>query len=185
MKKASTTLINLETFRETYDLYYEALCKFLFLYTKDVQIVEDIVQEIFLSLWENKNTIEINYIKTYLFQSAKNKMLNYLRDEKNRSVLLERWFDEQMREKSLDTNSFEVEKLLAIVENAIESLPQKCKEIFILNKIENLSYKKVAELKGLSIKTVENQMGIALKKIREFLSDKTFLILITQIVLFF
>jgi RNA polymerase sigma-70 factor (ECF subfamily) len=149
------------------------LCRFLSFYTQNAQAVEDIVQEVFLSLWENRNTVEISHIKTYLFQSARNRMLNYLRDEKNRSVLLEQWFEEQMqmRNKNSGAGNFDTGKLLKSVEKAIESLPRKCKEIFILNKIEELSYKKIAETKGISIKTVENQMGIALKKIRQFLSE--------------
>lgn len=98
-------------------------------------------------------------------------MLNYLRDEKNRSVLLERWFEEQIQDNSTsEINRFDTDRLLMAVGKAIESLPQQCKEIFILCKIENLSYKKTAEMKGLSVRTVDNQMGIALRKIREFLS---------------
>lgn len=170
--------INIHSFRDIYDLYYEPLCKFLLLYTKDASIVEDVVQEVFLTLWQNRSAVEINYIKTYLFQGAKNKMLNYLRDEKNRSVLLERWFEEQVHSGFSETEKYDTDKLLIIVEKAIESLPQKCKEIFMLNKVENLPYKKIAEIKNISPKTVENQIGIALKKIREFLSSNITLFLL-------
>lgn len=158
-------------FRKIYDLYYEPLCRFLLFYTKDIQLVEDIVQEVFLQLWENKDKVEVTYIKTYLFQSAKNKMINRLRDDRNRSLLLEKWFEEQLQNHHLDKDKFETEKLLIVVERAIDELPEKCREIFILNKTEKLTYKEIAETKQISIKTVENQMGIALKKIRKYLSD--------------
>lgn len=184
MKTPTPISINLENFREIYDLYYETLCRFLFLYTQDVQVIEDVVQEIFLSLWENRDTVEINHIKTYLFQSARNKMLNHLRNQKNRSILLEQWFEEQMLHQTSKSDNLDTDKLLRAVENAIENLPQKCKEIFVLNKIENLPYKKIAEAKGISIKTVENQIGIALKKIRELLSKNIISFLILLILLF-
>lgn len=162
--------INLQKFREIYDLYYEPLCKFLLFYTKDAHIIEDIVQEVFLALWENRDSIEISYIKTYLFQSAKNKLLNYLRDEENRSALLEKWYREQLESRIPAEERFNTDALLKIIDKAIESLPEKCREIFILSKVENLSYKQIAELQQISLKTVENQMGIALKKIREYLA---------------
>lgn len=124
-------------------------------------------------------------MKTYLFQSAKNKMLNHLRDEKNRSLLLEKWFEEQIQDNTMpETDRFDADELLTAVGKAIENLPQQCKEIFTLSKIENLSYKKIAEVKSISAKTVENQMGIALKKIREYLS-KNFPLLATTLILLF
>ena len=171
LKEQLEITINIQSFREIYDLYYEPLCKFLFLYTNDSFVVEDVVQEVFLSLWENRFTIEITHIKTYLFRSARNKMLNCLRNENNRSILLEKWFEEQLQSKSNEKDKFDTDKLLQTIEKAIESLPQKCREIFILNKIESLPYKEIAKLKNLSIKTVENQISIALKKIRKSLSE--------------
>lgn len=186
LDKGVSMPINLQSFREIYDLYYEPLCRFLYLYTQDVYVVEDVVQETFMSLWNSRNEVEIKFIKTYLFQSAKNKILNHLRNEKNRNVLLEKWFEEQMWDSSIpETDQFDTDELLIHVEKAIENLPQKCKEIFILHKFENLPYKKIAEIHNISIKTVENQMGIALKKIRQSLSENILPSLILLISLFF
>lgn len=89
-----------------------------------------------------------------------------------------------MQHKTSKSESLDTDKLLNSIEKAIESLPQKCKEIFVLNKMENLSYKKIAEAKGISIKTVENQIGIALKKIRELLSKNIISLLLFIILLF-
>ena len=83
--------MDIQAFRIYYDTYYEQLCCFLNFYTHDVAVIEDIIQEVFLKLWENKDCIEITYIKTYLFRAAKNRVLNYLRDEENRHQLLENW----------------------------------------------------------------------------------------------
>ena len=85
--------MDIQTFRIYYDTYYKPLCRFLNLYTQDIEVIEDVIQEIFLKLWENKDSIEITYIKTYLFRAAKNKVLNHLRNEENRHYLLENWFN--------------------------------------------------------------------------------------------
>ncbi|MDR1120296.1 MAG: RNA polymerase sigma-70 factor [Dysgonamonadaceae bacterium] len=163
--------MKLDNFRELYNLYYESLCKYLNFYTKDVHIIDDVVQDVFLHLWEARDMLEIQHIKTYLFHTARNKMLNYIRDEENRSYLLEKWFEKQLENARMEKEAFETEQLLAAVKKAVETLPSQCREIFLLSKMEDMTYKQIAELKQLSIKTVENQVGIALKKIRKFLSE--------------
>lgn len=163
------THITIDDFKEIYDVYFDSLCKYLNFYTKDANTIEDIVQAVFLKLWENKDVLEVSQFKAYLFRSVRNRILNLQRDEQNRYKLLEKWFEEQQYEKSNENDAFRIEELIQIAQNAIETLPPKCREIFLLSKTENLTYKQIAEQKQLSVKTVENQMGIALKKIREYL----------------
>lgn len=178
MKSTSNkSFIDIHVFREYYDLYYNPLCRFLNLYTQDTAIIEDVLQEIFLKLWENRKAIEINYIKTYLFHAAKNRVLNHLRDEQNRHYLLENWFNQQQEEKEHE-DCFDIETFTAVLEQAINQLPDKCKEIFLLSRREQLSYKQIAEKQNLSVKTVEAQMSIALKRIRNILSTSSFVFLL-------
>ena len=102
-------------------------------------------------------------------------MLNYLRDKENHTVLLEKWARIEL-EKSEAADCVDRELFYRLLQAAVESLPEKCKEIFILSREEQLSYKEIAQVKEISVKTVENQMGIALKKIRQYLtthSDET------------
>lgn len=165
--------IDLESFQKHYDSNYKQLCRFLNLYTHDPQIIEDVLQDVFLKFWENRNSVEVEYVKTYLFHAAKNQILNYLRNEQNRHYLLEKWFNQQLEDRQ-NKDCFNIEKFTSVLDIAINNLPEKCKEIFILSRKENLTYKQIAEAKGISIKTVENQMGIALKKIREFMASYSF-----------
>ena len=165
--------IELESFRQYYDSYYAPLCRFLNLYSHDPQIIEDVLQEVFLKFWENRHSVEIEHVKTYLFHAAKNQILNYLRNEQNRHYLLENWFSQQQEERH-HKDCFDIEKFTSVLNMAIESLPEKCKEIFILSRQKDLSYKQIAELKGISVKTVENQMGIALKKVRDMMASASF-----------
>lgn len=163
-------IINENTFKEVYNNHFEIVCRFLNYYTRDYQAIEEVVQDVFVNLWVDYQGKEIQFIKTFLYNSARNRMLNYLRDKENRYMLLEKWARIEL-EKSEATDCVDREVFYKLLQAAVESLPEKCKEIFILSREEQLSYKEIAEVKEISVKTVENQMGIALKKIREYLSS--------------
>lgn len=165
--------MDIAAFRKYYDLYYDQLCHFLNFYTQDITVIEDVLQEVYLKLWENRDEIEIQYIKTYLFHAAKNRVLNHLRDEQNRHYLLENWFNQQKQEKQ-GKECYDIEQFTTLLYKVIDQLPEKCREIFLLSRQEKLTYKQIAEKLNISVKTVEAQMGIALKRIRETLTTASF-----------
>ena len=165
--------MDIATFRKYYDLYYDQLCHFLNFYTQDITVIEDVLQEVYLKLWENRDEIEIQYIKTYLFHAAKNRVLNHLRDEQNRHYLLENWFNQQKQEKQ-GKECYDIEQFTTLLYKTVDQLPEKCREIFILSRQEKLTYKQIAEKLDISVKTVEAQMGIALKRIRETFATASF-----------
>lgn len=172
-------IINESTFKDAYNDYFEIICRFLNYYTRDCQVIEEVVQDVFVNLWEDYEGKDVQYIKTFLYNSARNRMLNYLRDEENHNVLLEKWARIEL-EKNESIDCVDRELFYQLLQAAVESLPEKCREIFILSREEQLSYKEIAQVKDISVKTVENQMGIALKKIREYLaahSDETIALL--------
>ena len=162
--------IDNKSFREIYNAYFEPVCRFLNYYTRNETLIEEVVQEVFVRLWEERETLEIQYIKTYLYNAARNKILNELRDERNRNSLLEQWakreLENQEAEDCVDMNEF-----VQLLQATVETLPPTCKEIFIMSREKNLSYKEIASERNISIKTVEAQMGIALKRIRVKMSD--------------
>lgn len=178
--KTRRIIIDEQSFRYYYDLYFNDLCKSLNYYTRNLEVIEDTVQDVFVSLWENRTNVDISYIQTYLFTSVRNRMFNVIRDNRNRIMPLEPYHAEAI---TIDTNESFDEELFQTTEEAINSLPGKCKEIFLLNKQSNLTYKQIAEAKHISVKTVENQIGIALKKIRSYVRQKAILSVLT--VLFF
>ena len=158
--------IDNKNFREIYDAYFEPVCRFLNYYTRDISVIEEVAQDVFVKLWEDRETLEIQYIKTYIYNAARNKMLNELRDVKNRNVLLENWakreFENQQAEDCVDMNEF-----LQLLQASVETLPATCQEIYRMSREQNMSYKDIALERNISVKTVEAQMGIALKRIRE------------------
>ncbi|MEL7587813.1 MAG: RNA polymerase sigma-70 factor [Prolixibacteraceae bacterium] len=160
-----------EAFRFFFEKYYDDLCNLINFYLHDPVIAEEIAQDIFVYFWEKKENIEIgSSVKSYLLKASKNKSLNHLRDEKTQlnihdklGKITENGFDE-ISEVGMDAGY-----LQELIRNAVNCLPPKCREVFILAKGKELSYKEIAEQLGISVKTVENQMGKALKLLRVLL----------------
>ncbi len=159
-----------EAFRFFFEKYYTDLCNFVNIYLNDPITAEDIVQDIYVYFWNKKENIRIETsVKSYLLKASKNKTLNYLRDEKARLVIQNKLAEESETSYEIPVISEDNHRLQEIVRMAVESLPKKCREIYILSKEKKLTYKEISNELGISTKTVENQMGIALKKLRELL----------------
>ena len=162
-------LSSLAGYEKIFKQYYASLCVYARRIIKDADASEDIVHEVFIKLWEKREQIDPQQsLKSYLFTSVHNRCLNYIRDNKK---FTER--DEYFENSKLTDDTAEVEQseLEAKVFEAINKLPEKCKEVFQMCKLEELKYSEVAEKLGISIKTVENQMGKALKVLREELGS--------------
>jgi RNA polymerase sigma-70 factor (ECF subfamily) len=157
-----------DAFRFFFDKYYTDLCNLVNIYIHDEMMSEEIVQDIYVYLWEKKGNIHIeSSVKAYLLKASKNKSLNYLRNENNKLNIHKKLGEVIKTTYEMPSNVLDAMQLREIIENAVKSLPKKCKEVYRLAKEKELSYKEIAEEMGISVKTVENQMGIALKKLRE------------------
>ncbi len=154
-----------------FEKYYADLCNLINFYVRDPVISEEIAQDIFIGFWEKREDIKINAsVKAYLFKACKNKSLNYLRNEKRKLNIHEKLAKvAETNYDELPGSNMDANYLREIINKSVNSLPEKCREIFILAKEENLTYKEIANRLGLSVKTVENQMGKALKLLRELL----------------
>jgi len=158
--------LNLQDFKKLYRDHYANLCYFGQKYIRDREASEDIVHDVFVKLWEKRNTIDNDKsVKSYLFQAVNNRCLNYIRDDKKFNkdydqVLL---FDGN----AIESTQIEQEELESKILYTIESLPDRCREVFKLSRIEELKYKEIAEKMGISVKTVEVQMSKALKILRK------------------
>ena len=151
--------------RALFDAYYTVLCRYALTITDNEMASEDVVQGVFIYLWENRQQITITTtVKNYLFAATRNKALNYLRDSSPFSPLPE---TETLVYEDL---SVETDELFRLIEEAIQILPEKCRNIFILSRKEELSYEEIALQKGISAKTVEAQIHIAIKRLRKYLT---------------
>ena len=149
--------------------YYQELYRFAYNYLRDQVPSEEMAQEVFLYLWEKRDQIEIKTtLKTYLYSAVKNKCLNYIKYEVPRKQELEESHLSLMITNQPEEGA-ESEKLKKYITAAIDQLPNKCRQIFVLSRNAGLTYEEIAEEMDISVKTVENQMSIALKKLRESL----------------
>lgn len=155
-------------FREIFNTFYESVCRFLNLYTKDKDLIEDIVQDVFVNLWQSRNSIQMNNIKAYLFSAARNRILNHLRNINLHQQLLESWNTDEANlidaNECVDNAEFENH-----LQRAIDQLPAKCHKVFILSKYNKMTYKKIAIQENISEKMVEKHISTALRKIKQFI----------------
>lgn len=150
--------------------YYSFLCNYAFQFLHEKDAAEEVVQEMFFQLWEKRESLDIrSSIKSYLFQSVKNRCLTLL---KHLTVREEYKVHNQtniayQEQQISDLNS----ELATMIEVAVNELPEERQKVFRLNRYEGLKYQEIANHLGISIKTVEAQMSKALKYLREELKD--------------
>ncbi|MEI6677703.1 MAG: RNA polymerase sigma-70 factor [Mariniphaga sp.] len=154
-----------------FDKYYEDLCNYVNLYIRDQSVSEDIVQDIFVYFWEKRGIILIDSsVKSYLIKASRNKYLNHLRDEKSHQAIRIEVTSNRETYVTPNYNLLNVTQLESLINASIENLPLRCRQVYLLHKNDDLSYKEIASKMDISEKTVENQMTIALKKLREQLA---------------
>lgn len=159
-------------------LYYDRLVAYISTYTHDKAQSEDIVQQAFINLWEDRHKLNPDRSpKHYLYTIARNRYIDSIKKEKRRNRLLDELWEQALRER-ISEDREQVERRIERMKQIIDSLPPKCREIIRLNKIEGVKYKDIAIQLDISVKTVESQMRIAFQKIREAFRDDHLVLLI-------
>lgn len=164
-------------FEVVFKTYYNSLCNYAFTFVKSTDLSEDIVQETFVRIWEDRpELIPSDGFRYYLFTAVRNNCISHLRRKKHQRV---EWKEEDFVDPAavfLKETEGETDRM-SILDKAIGSLPPKCREVFLLSRISNMTYKEIAQSLGISVKTVENQLGKALKIMRGFLKEKGIVII--------
>ncbi|WP_334641563.1 RNA polymerase sigma-70 factor [Pedobacter sp. CAN_A7] len=162
-------------FDEIYDRHWPKLYQSSFNVCRDREISMDVCQEVFIWLWEHRNSVHmISSLKGYLCAAAKYKLISYIRKGKVKQDFFTKIKD--LPDSYTIEENLEVKELQQIIGQITDQLPIKCREIFRMSRNEHLSNKVIAERLGLSEKTVENQITIALKKIRSALGNRSYYI---------
>ncbi|WP_422361828.1 RNA polymerase sigma-70 factor [Reichenbachiella sp.] len=166
--KNITDLSNENTFEKVFKAYYHQLSAFAYQYVESHEVAEEIVQDTFTNVWSKSDQIEIKTaVKSYLYGAVRNACLNYIKHKK----IVRRYEEqEQWKSEGFETDFLELDELQREIDDGLAQLPEKCRQIFEMSRFEEKKYKEIAEELGLSIKTVENQMGRALKVMRSALS---------------
>ena len=148
--------------------YYSYICSAVYKILSDPSLTEDLAQDVFYELWRKREKIEINSsLKAYLKRAAINKALNYIRSKKMKFA------DDEDNSAIINIpvssheGEFEAMELQDIINAAIDTLPERCRIVFMMSRHEEMSYKEIAAALEISIKTVENQISKALKILKK------------------
>lgn len=167
-------IINKEkaAFEIVFNEYYKALCNYAFRFLDEYEEAEEIVQDVFVKFWEKCDTIaEDSSLKSYLYRSVHNTCLNHLKHLKVRDSYRQHIIEQMDHVEEIKYQADEDRNVQAEIYKAIDELPPQCQKIFKLSRFEGLKYQEIADHMGLSIKTIEVQMGKALRVLRESLKE--------------
>jgi len=145
--------------------YYEVMCRTAIRITKERSLAEDIVQEVFFELYKKREKLKIESLVGYLKRAVYNRSINKVKGRKDH-VDADEIAYELSDNGHNSQDEMEYGELETFINGVIDSLPEKCRLVFVLNRFEQLSYKEVAAKMNISVKTVENQMSKALKILR-------------------
>lgn len=163
---------NKKVFENLFNSYYSYLCAYANKFVLDKDIAEEIVQELFYQIWIKRENLQIKTsLKSYLFRAVHNSCLNYIKHKNIQNKYHEEVLKDLQEEHSETYDTLENVELQNKIRLAIDKLPTERKKIFLMIRFENLKYIQVAKKLNISIKTVENQMGSALRFLREELKD--------------
>lgn len=155
-------MIDLKNFESIYIHHWEKLYAFCFRMTRDEHISQNIVQDIFTNLWERRAELNILSIENYLFRAAKNQVLKEYRKKRFDTTAIEEKFEDYFIDHIPVLETELLDKLYTLLEN----LPEKRKEILVMNKIQEKGIDQIATELNISKQTVKNQISSALKQLR-------------------
>lgn len=172
-------------FEQLFRHYYQPLCRFAatILYRHDDG--EEVVQEVMVKLWEGRKNLQINQsLKSYLYRMVHNNCITVVRKVKVRTMHAEHvkaYGERHADDASVPIQKSELEQMIA---KAIDTLPEQCRLVFKLSRFEQMKYAEIASHLDISVKTVENHMGKALRMLRESLKDYLIMLVATISLLF-
>lgn len=161
---------NEESFRQIFHAYYERLCQYAFTLLRDMDDAEDVVQSMFLKIWEKRQTLVITHtVKSYLYKAVYHQCVNQFDHRAVRVKFQER----SSVEKPTDVQQPEVfpNELEENIVAAINTLPKQCRTIFMMSRYQEMKYAEIAKELNISVNTIENQISKALRILRTHFND--------------
>jgi len=166
------SLGDLRAYEMLFRQFYQMLCNYSLRFVSDKDVAEEIVQDLFYTLWEKRQELQISTsVKSYLFSAVHNRCLKYI-EHKNVEKRYRNYY--LQHESEIDSEPYDsanITEMQQIIHQTLDSLPERCGKIFRLNRFEGLKYHEIAEKLSISVKTVEANMGKALKLLRKNLKE--------------
>lgn len=168
-----------KAFEQVFKKNFKNLHAYAFTLLNDGMAAEEMVQNVFFKLWERHNRITISgTVEAYLYKSVYNESLNYLKHLKVRAEHRLYVSHKKEADGGYHSKTLQAKELQQRISEAMNELPEQCRTVFQLSRFEELRYKEIASRLGISVKTVENHMGKALKMLRAKLADFLILVLL-------
>ena len=163
---------DIKQFEVLFKDYYEKLCRFAMVYVKNHEQSEEVIQDTFYNIWKNRNTLNITTsLKAYLYTAVRNNCLQELR-KRSLDIKYENYYKSHYVNESINpADELNAKELSGVINTTLNSMPERCREIFKMSRYEGLKYHEIADKLSISIKTVEANMGKALKQFRVSLKD--------------
>jgi RNA polymerase sigma-70 factor (ECF subfamily) len=180
--------ISEQEFEQVFKSHFKALHAYACTILKEEAQAEELVQQVFFKLWEKKDQVNITQsVQAYLYRSVYNECLNYLKHQKVKKAHQSHTLHTANESSEHGAKELVAKELRSKIDDALKQLPEQCRTIFQMSRFEELKYREIADKLNLSIKTVENQMGKALKIMRMQLVEylPVLLIMIINTVLIF
>ncbi|WMX16173.1 MULTISPECIES: RNA polymerase sigma-70 factor [unclassified Aureispira] len=164
-------------FQEIYHRHFNGLANYAYSVLKDKDAAKDVVQDVFLDLWNKRETLSIKTsLEAYLIRAVKFKSIDFIRKDKTKQQYVANMTPSGVPQTESDDGDERNEDRKKQLSYAIAQLPAKCRQVFLLSRVNGYTYKEIAEEMDISAKTVENQISRALKLLRQKLSDLMILI---------
>lgn len=164
MTKDNRNICHTKTFEAIYNRYAKDIRRFLFFKTQDVDRAEDILQDVFIKLWDNCSQVDYDKVKSYVYSIANNMFLNEVKHQK----VVQNFNKHNKKESTNESPEFILleKEFMEKLEHTIANLPEKQREVFLMNRIEKKKYKEIAQHLDISVKAVEKRMHQALVTMR-------------------
>ena len=167
----SSPLISESNFEQVFKSYFGPLCNYVNSYIKDWENSREIVQGVFLKIWEGRDNLEINTsVKSYLYSSVRNRMIDHIRSDKKAKEYADTLDPEGISNEEKEMDSFLIREEIL---KSMEKMKPKTKKIFALSKMEGLTYAEIASYLNISKRAVEDNVAKALKHLKEDLAKNS------------
>jgi RNA polymerase sigma-70 factor (ECF subfamily) len=158
-----------QSFRIAFDTYYEKLCRYAYTIVRDMDEAQDIVQNVFVKIWERKETVVMTVVvKSYLYKAVHNHCMNHLEARAVRQKYQDKEAIDLLSVQQPDVFPQELEENIKAV---INTLPQQCRLIFMMSRYQDMKYAEIAAKLGISVNTIENQISKALRILKTHFKD--------------
>lgn len=164
--------MELAQFKSIFDEYYHPIKNFLYYKLGDVALAEDITQEVFMKAWEKKDQIVVETVKSYLYKIAGNLAINHFKSAKSNYEFELKPENPTPSNTEQPDYTMEKDEFAKQLESAIGSLTENQRVVFLMNRIDDLTYKEIAKRLDLSVKAVEKRMHNALEALRQMIDHK-------------